>query len=294
MYPACSAHAHVVGWLADFAGRPKPAPDTVPGTDTATPPPAAVPRPGRLGNPTAPGKKDTIMARTGKIARLPQAVRDEINRRLADGQKATPILHWINSQPEVAEILKADFKGLPVTDGNLADWRAGGFKDWQITRLNPALAEPVFQAPEEIVSAAHERSVARMAVLFASSLMEDLKRLPNIEDGAERAALWRELRLGLTAIRTYEYYTALSKEKRAKAGSLDEMKANAPKPLSAEERERRAAHILGLDPDRPRFDRETQTWSGPNADALNEQHKRLLQEHPELARRSQQNQTKSG
>ncbi len=153
------------------------------------------------------------MARTGKIARLPQAVRDEINRRLADGQKATTILEWINSQPEVGEILKADFKGLPVTDGNLAEWRAGGFKDWQIFHLNPALAEPVFQAPEEIVSAAHERSVARMAVLFAANLMEEIKRLPGLTESAERAALWKELRLGLTAIRTYEYLHRLVKGK---------------------------------------------------------------------------------
>jgi hypothetical protein len=70
------------------------------------------------------------MARTGKIARLPLATREELNERLRDNHSGTEILTWVNALPITQEILKKQFGGEPISDANLSVWRQGGFAEW--------------------------------------------------------------------------------------------------------------------------------------------------------------------
>ena len=70
------------------------------------------------------------MTRTGKIARLPLLVRAQLNRRLQDGELQTKLVEWLNSLPLVQAVLQAEFAGRAVTEQNLSEWKAGGFKDW--------------------------------------------------------------------------------------------------------------------------------------------------------------------
>lgn len=69
-------------------------------------------------------------ARIGKIARLPLAVKDELNDRLADGEQGDSILRWLNGHPDVIEVLKKSFGGRPILKQNLSAWRRGGHEDW--------------------------------------------------------------------------------------------------------------------------------------------------------------------
>jgi hypothetical protein len=71
-----------------------------------------------------------MKTRTGKIARLPRSVRDELNLRLSNNEPAAPLLAWLNALPEVRAILTAQFDGRDITDQNLSDWRQGGYEDW--------------------------------------------------------------------------------------------------------------------------------------------------------------------
>src|SRR5215469_16797048 len=70
--------------------------------------------------------------RTGKIARLPRHIREELNRRLDDGEPGVQLIEWLNSLPEVKQVLDRYFKSRPIDDGNLTQWKQGGFRDWQI------------------------------------------------------------------------------------------------------------------------------------------------------------------
>ena len=70
------------------------------------------------------------MARQGKIARLPASVREELNRRLLDGESGARILPWLNGLEDTIRILEEDFEGLRINDNNLSDWRQGGFEEW--------------------------------------------------------------------------------------------------------------------------------------------------------------------
>jgi hypothetical protein len=68
--------------------------------------------------------------RQGKIARLPQPIREQLNARLLQGEPASKILPWLNALPETKNILTEDFEGLLVSDQNLSEWRKGGYQDW--------------------------------------------------------------------------------------------------------------------------------------------------------------------
>jgi hypothetical protein len=80
------------------------------------------------------------MTRTGKIARLPIAIRDQLNRRLLDNEPGPSLLEWLNSLPEVLAILVADFASQPVSPANLSQWKNGGYSDWLTRRDALALA----------------------------------------------------------------------------------------------------------------------------------------------------------
>lgn len=74
------------------------------------------------------------VSRKGKIARLPESIRNEINQRLLDGQAGSEILPWLNALPAVQVRLENLFEGKPINDQNLSDWRTGGFEDWKKER----------------------------------------------------------------------------------------------------------------------------------------------------------------
>jgi len=69
-------------------------------------------------------------ARHGKIARLPLALREELNRRLQNGELSPALLPWLNQLPEVQALLAQFFAGRPISRQNLSEWRLGGYRDW--------------------------------------------------------------------------------------------------------------------------------------------------------------------
>jgi len=68
--------------------------------------------------------------RQGKIARLPVAIRNELNRRLFENEHGAKILAWLNSEESVLKILDEYFDENPVSAQNLSEWRHGGYQDW--------------------------------------------------------------------------------------------------------------------------------------------------------------------
>jgi hypothetical protein len=78
--------------------------------------------------------KNMFSSRTGKIACLPEEIRDEVNYRLIDGIKGPELLPWLNSQPEVRDVLTRHFGGRDINHQNLSAWRRGGFRDWLFRR----------------------------------------------------------------------------------------------------------------------------------------------------------------
>ena len=72
--------------------------------------------------------------RNGKIANLPNAIRDQLNLRLLEGETGRELAAWLNALPEVQSILGAQFSGSPVSEVNLTHWRQGGYLQWLTER----------------------------------------------------------------------------------------------------------------------------------------------------------------
>lgn len=69
-------------------------------------------------------------ARNGKVARLPHEVREELNRKLRDGQEGRGLVKWLNDLEEVQVAMCDYFEGRKLTEQNLSEWKKGGYLDW--------------------------------------------------------------------------------------------------------------------------------------------------------------------
>jgi len=58
---------------------------------------------------------------------LPRDIREELNRRMHDGELGGPLLAWLNALPQVTQVLAQDFEGCGISKQNLSELRTGGF-----------------------------------------------------------------------------------------------------------------------------------------------------------------------
>ena len=84
---------------------------------------------------------DAERALTGKIARLPDEIRNELNNRILNGKSGPEILAWLNELPAVKEILAAQFFAAPINKQNLSSWRGEGYQRWLTEKKNEEMME---------------------------------------------------------------------------------------------------------------------------------------------------------
>jgi hypothetical protein len=66
----------------------------------------------------------------GKIANLPTEIREELNRRINDGDSGKELVEWLNAKPEVIAVIDKLFDGIPISEQNLSQWRTHGYRQW--------------------------------------------------------------------------------------------------------------------------------------------------------------------
>lgn len=132
------------------------------------------------------------MTRTGKIARLPHAIREQLNRRLQDGEQGKTVLSWLNSLPEVQAVLAADFTGQPINPQNLSEWRRGGYRDWLDQQEAKALIPILIEEAKELQTAPDTSLTDQMAVWAFARLMVTTRKLSAHQPN--EAARWKLLR----------------------------------------------------------------------------------------------------
>lgn len=125
------------------------------------------------------------MARQGKIARLPHAIREETNRRLHNGESSGVILAWLNAKPEAIRIWDAHFDGAPATPQNLSEWRLGGYKDWIAERESIEKTKALASYAAEIAGAGGALSSGLQAII-AGRIMESFEVLLNADEGDDQ------------------------------------------------------------------------------------------------------------
>lgn len=130
------------------------------------------------------------MGRTGKIARLPHEIREEVNHRIEDGEPAAPLLKWLNARPGVWDVLWEHFEGRAITEQNLSEWRQRGYQEWQRRRETRELAREFIHEAEELEHEVGETTLTdRLTETVALSLARVLREtVNNGEAGPERQA----------------------------------------------------------------------------------------------------------
>jgi hypothetical protein len=133
-------------------------------------------------------------AGNGKIARLPQTVREELNRRLNDGEPGGGLLEWLNALPAVQAVLTTEFGGSRINAQNLSNWRTGGFQHWLRQQERRVLVRELAENAKDLAADAGGVEIGNhlSAVLVAELAESARNSLATLADPAERCARVRE------------------------------------------------------------------------------------------------------
>lgn len=148
--------------------------------------------------------------RNGKIARLPKPVREELNRRLENGEPGRALVEWLNQHPQVRPVLEQQFQGRPINEQNLSEWRQGGFQDWLRHQEARAWVTRLAEEAEELEEDANGEAVShRLASLLAAELARTAQALlQETPSPRERWHCLRELLPALAALRRADHQAA--------------------------------------------------------------------------------------
>jgi len=156
-------------------------------------------------------------SRTGKIARLPLVIRQELNRRLQDGQPGPPLLDWLNALPE------AQFEGQPIGKMNLSAWRHGGYQDWLEQQQTLEAVATVLDEAAGLQAAAKEDLVDGLTLVLTAQMAQEIKKLRAETDGEKKSKIWRELMNSLVLVRRGNIQGERLQVEREKIGLRKEM-----------------------------------------------------------------------
>ena len=110
----------------------------------------------------------------GKIGRLSKFIRDELGRRIEDGEPGKELVKWLNVNPRVQEILKEQFGGRAITEQNLSDWKQGGHQAWLRREETRLLASQLTEQSDDLSEVADGQEISDR---FASVLAVEITRL---------------------------------------------------------------------------------------------------------------------
>ena len=132
------------------------------------------------------------VTRNGKIARLPREVREQLNRRLYDGEPGVGLVEWLNTLTEVQEVVRAEFGGRPVREQNLSEWKQGGYRDWLAQQEALEMVRRLSADADELQEATTEPLTDKLAVWVAARYVVAAKSLSG--EQADGAGDWKQLR----------------------------------------------------------------------------------------------------
>ena len=140
-----------------------------------------------------------MRTRNGKIARLPREVRDELNRRLDNGEPGKQLVEWLNARPEVQALLQAGFDGRPISEQNLSEWKQGGYRDWLKQQERRELVRQITGDADELDADAGGVDVSsRLSVVLAAELAQAAQAL--LDETTDHPERWERLQEVLTEL----------------------------------------------------------------------------------------------
>ena len=139
----------------------------------------------------------------GKIGRLPKEIRDELGRRIEDGEPGKELAKWLNGLPRVQEILKERFDGRVITEQNLSEWKQGGHQEWLRHQQACEKLHWMVERADDLENEADGVEISdRLASILAAELASHAEQmLKDITDPKERWRLMQEFSRELRHLR---------------------------------------------------------------------------------------------
>jgi hypothetical protein len=129
----------------------------------------------------------------GKIGRLYKSTRDELGRRIEDGEPGKELVKWLNGLSGVQRVLKEQFGERPITEQNLSEWKQTGHPEWLRQQETRSLVSRLTEQAEDLGEASDGQEISD---LFASLLAAELTRLATalLEKETDPEKRWQRLR----------------------------------------------------------------------------------------------------
>jgi hypothetical protein len=157
------------------------------------------------------------VSRRGKIARLPWNIREELNRRLRDGESGTKLLARLNTDPEVQRVVTEEFGGRVVHAQNLTVWRRSGYKDWLQMEQAAELVRHPFTEADELKSALDEPASDKLGTWLAARYAVATQHMAREGNGQLEWEQLREMCSDVSALRRGDHRAARLKLEQARS-----------------------------------------------------------------------------
>jgi hypothetical protein len=147
------------------------------------------------------------MARNGKIARLPLHIRNELNKRLSDGESGVKLVRWVNEEVRFYLRDSDESRRLRITEQNLSEWRQGGYQDWLRHEEARQFLKGMAEQAGEMDEAADGKSICdRFGALLAVDMARLAKKFLEQEtDDEKRWVRLKEISKELSRLRRDEH-----------------------------------------------------------------------------------------
>ena len=139
-----------------------------------------------------------MATRNGKLANLPNDIREQLNLRLLEGESGRELTAWLNALPAVQSILSAQFHGSPISEVNLTHWRQGGYLQWLTERECFDSARALAEGDGDLakIGLSAERLLNVLTVRYGQLLMRwDFSPEEDVSDAAAFSAVARKARI---------------------------------------------------------------------------------------------------
>lgn len=146
------------------------------------------------------------LSRNGKIAKLPKAIREALNRRLEDGEPAATLATWLNQLPEV-RTLQQENGTRPIREQNISEWRKGGYRDWLAKQEALELAAQLGEDAAELNAEGRPPLTDTLALWLTARYAVATRQVAATE-GAEGWRLLRELCADIVELRRGDHSAA--------------------------------------------------------------------------------------
>ena len=135
-------------------------------------------------------KKIKSITHIGKIGRLPKSIRDQLGRRIEDGEPGKELVKWLNGLSGVQRVLKEQFGGRAVTKQNLSEWKQGAHQEWLRQKETRSLVSRLTEQSDDLDEAADGMEISdRFAGVLAVELIR--QAMTRLEKETDPEKCWQ-------------------------------------------------------------------------------------------------------